>query len=213
MHSLKQTTSPQRTVHATQIPVEPVERPPSKAVPAAKGAFNWRDLVLALYRHKVKIVLLAALGLAAAFFYYQSWVPKYQTTAKIMVRYVLERGILDDFEAQRDTGGRNGGSVLNGEMQILLSTDTAQTVANLLGPEKILGPDLKESVTTDPSKEAQARIIEGLKASVIPDTNVIEVSFENLRPDNTKEVLQTIINKYQEKHLEIPPLSFSTRTP
>ena len=120
-----------------------------------------------------------------------------------MVRYVLERGVLDDFVAQRDTGGRNGGSVLNGEMQILLSTDTAQTVANLLGPEKILGPGLEDSASPDASKQAQQRIIGGLKASVIPDTNVIAVSYENTRPENTREVLQAIISKYQEKHLEI----------
>ena len=203
MHSLKQNTPPQREAYSTRIPVDPIDRTPSKAAPPAKSAFDWRALVLALYRHKIKIVVLGLLGLTAAYFYYQSWVPKYQTTAKIMVRYVLERGILDDFEAQRDTGGHNGGSILNGEMQILLSTDTAETVANLIGPEKVLGPDLKKDSPLDPVKEAQARIIEGLEASVIPDTNVIEVSYENTRSENTKEVLQSIISKYQEKHLKI----------
>ncbi len=86
-----------------------------------------QDVLFVLFKHKWKILLfsLVGFGAAAAVFFIQD--PIYQSQAKLLVRYVLERGSVDPYQNQTSPGGRpgNGNDVINTEIEILTSVDLA----------------------------------------------------------------------------------------
>ena len=53
------------------------------------------DILFALFRRKWTIVLCTLLGIAAAAAFFVLFPPAYQSQAKLLVRYVLERNGVD----------------------------------------------------------------------------------------------------------------------
>ena len=88
----------------------------------------------------VLLVLISLLGLggAAALIYRDTRSPNYETQAKLLVRYVLERSAVDPYESKVDAGGNRGMEVMDAEIEIIKSADVALEVATKIGPEKIL---------------------------------------------------------------------------
>ncbi|RYZ85958.1 MAG: hypothetical protein EOP06_15420 [Proteobacteria bacterium] len=64
---------------------------------ASSGGFNVHDVLFIVFKHKWKIILLTLAGFSVA-----GWMayrvmqdPSYESTAKLMVRYVVERTSVD----------------------------------------------------------------------------------------------------------------------
>ena len=97
-----------------------------------------QDVLFVLFKHKWKILLLSALGigLAAAVFYTQ--VPIYQSQARLLVRYVLERPSVDPYESQNRPPNQGGNDIINTEIEILTSVDLALAVAEKIGSATLL---------------------------------------------------------------------------
>ena len=66
-----------------------MQKPQIKEAP--KG-FGPQDILFVLFKHKWMILLLTCVGLAAAAAVYMQQRPIYQSTAKLLVRYVMETG-------------------------------------------------------------------------------------------------------------------------
>ena len=91
-----------------------------------------------LFKHKWKIVLLTALAAAAAANVYFRSKLIYESEAKLMVRYVVDRSAIDSLDSQPKTPGTFGGdSITNAEMEILTSWDLAEQVADAIGVERL----------------------------------------------------------------------------
>ena len=58
------------------------------------------DIYFVLFRHKWKIIVLTALGLAAAAVYYFTSPPLYQSEAKIFIKYISDSHALNPFREQ-----------------------------------------------------------------------------------------------------------------
>ena len=65
--------------------------------------------------------------------------PVYESEAKLMLRYVVDRSVVDSLDSQPKTPGTlYGDSLVNSELEILTSWDLAEQVASAIGAERIL---------------------------------------------------------------------------
>ena len=108
-------------------------KPQTKA-PAPSG-FNVHDVLYILFKHKWKIILLSLIGFSVSgvMAYRIMREPSYESEAKLMVRYIVERSTVDPEAAEQMMSG----GMLT-EVEILTSRDTAIEVATKIGPEKLL---------------------------------------------------------------------------
>lgn len=187
--------SPARSVSS---PYPRSEAEARNATPSS--SMNWRDIVLMILNHKWAILLFTLLGLAAAAAVYMQQEPNYRSTAKLMVRYIIQRGALDPFEAEQRTEGSAAERLLNGEIQILQSLDTARTAAKEFGPEQLVPEETPEELALE---SAAGQITAGLNAGVVWNTNVLEVTYDHEDRELSKGVLETVVANYLQRHLEI----------
>lgn len=168
---------------------------------ASKSAFGLQDILFVLFKHKWKVLVCGALGLAAAAAVFATHKPYYQSQANLLINYVLQRGAVDDHEAEMATGGRSGDQVMTTEIEILRSGDLAADVAEAVGVERLLG-------SPNPGPSALADAAAGILASLEVKTsgkgsNVVYVSYRNNDPELAVEVLREVVKRYFSKHLEI----------
>jgi len=158
------------------------------------------DVYFVLFRRKWLILACTLLGfLAAAALWKQPLL--YQSQAKLLVRYVLETRSPSALgtDPQVRSPDASGDGVINSEVEILTSTDIAREVAQLIGPDKILG-----KVGGNSNLSAAALVIKsGLKPSVPPRSSIIILTFKHPDPEIAQAVLQRLIEVYLKKHVDI----------
>src|SRR2546429_9284344 len=95
------------------------------------SGLNLSAILFALFKRKRTIVLCAVVGIIAAAAFYFFYPPVYESQAKLLVRYVLERSAIDPVEAEKagSASSNEGGRVIGAEMEILTSWDLAMQVA------------------------------------------------------------------------------------
>lgn len=173
--------------------------------PHDQGGLNLTpsDIYFILFRHKVKIVLFAVLGVIAGATMYKLWPEKFQSNAQLLVRYVTEkRDVVDSDENTRVTSASGYGSehILQTEIAILTSLDLAKSVAKEIGPEVIV-PDYTDEIEIPLENLATLKVAEGIIARA--KGNVISIQYINNNPTLTQTILQTLIDTYVEKHVEV----------
>lgn len=161
------------------------------------------DIIYTLFRHLKKIIFFAVLGLVAGAAAFKLMPLPYVSNAKLLVRYVTES---QDFVSLDNSntvspGGR-GDRVMNAELEILRSSDIALTVAEKVGPQTVL--EGKGIGSSDELKSAAANnIIRNMSIGVMGrDSSVIQLSYSHNDQEVAREVLQTTIEDYLEKHVE-----------
>jgi uncharacterized protein involved in exopolysaccharide biosynthesis/Mrp family chromosome partitioning ATPase len=182
---------------------------------------NLGAILFALFKHKRTIMLCAVVGLIAAAAFYFLYPPVYESQAKLLVRYVLERSAVDPIEAEKAATASNDTTdkVIGAEMEILTSWDLAVQVAQAIGPKRLLPPvwDLAVQVgqaiglkrLLPPSgasaTESDAARSISLNLNVIANkgSNIILVSYKNRDPQIATLVLQELLSRYFIKHLEV----------
>ena len=154
------------------------------------------DVLFAVFKRKSTVLLCALLGVIAAVTVYFLWPAVYESRAKLLVRYVLERSGVDPVEAEKavTASSNEGDRVIGAEVEILTSWDLAEQVADAIGPKR-LGASSKEA--------AAMNVLSGLK--VVPDkgSNIIFISYKNHDPRMATAVLQELLSRYFVKHLEV----------
>src|SRR5436190_12862495 len=73
-----------------QLPPPGLQQPPP--------GLTRNDFLFALFRHKKMIAILTLLGLLAAGAFYFLFSPLYESDAKLLVRYVLDRSAVDSID-------------------------------------------------------------------------------------------------------------------
>jgi uncharacterized protein involved in exopolysaccharide biosynthesis len=99
---------------------------------------NRNDILFALFKHKRKIIACGLAGLVAATGVYFLYPPVYESQAKLLVRYLVERSSVDAIDNSGSAGGvtRTAENVLGSEVEILTSWDLAVQVADAIGPKR-----------------------------------------------------------------------------
>jgi len=161
---------------------------------------NRNDILFALFKHKKKIILGAALGMLGAAVVFFKWPAQYESDAKLLVRYLVERTTVDNVDA-RGPGSYSSSNdnIIQSELAILSSWDLAVQTAEAIGPKRLL-PNYNGTV----SKEAAARTIAaGVHVDTEKGSNIIFVSYTNHDPELATVVLSELVNRYFIKHLEV----------
>lgn len=170
-------------------------------IPPAPG-MTLGDIYYILFRHKWKIIIFSALGLITALILPAVMSRPFQSEAKIFIRYVLET------KSPGQAGGdsrikspdEGGGSIINSEIEILTSLDLAQQVADIIGPEKILG----HPVTGPKDRFKAAHLVrEGLVVPSANKSSVIHLVFQHSDPSVVQPVLNELVENYFKKHAEV----------
>ena len=158
------------------------------------------DILFALFRHKKMILALALLGFLTAAAVYVFYPPLYESDAKLLVRYVLDRRTVDpsDNSTASTSLEATADSIINSEVEILTSWDLAVQVAEAIGPKRLLPSKAA------PSKEAAARVVSsGLKVSARSGSSIIYVAYQDRDPGLAPLVLDELLSRYFVKHLEV----------
>jgi len=167
-------------------------------VPHAPGLTPF-GILLAICKHKWKVLFCAAAGIGAAAAFCMLNPPLYQSDAKLLVRYVVERSAVDPVDsATGDAPDKPSDSVLNSEVEILSSWDLYEQVADEIGASRLC-----PGATAPTDVQAAAAIDRGLSVEVVPRTNVILVSYRSGSPDLAPQVLQALLEAYFSRHLDI----------
>ncbi|HEV3410379.1 MAG TPA: Wzz/FepE/Etk N-terminal domain-containing protein, partial [Chthoniobacterales bacterium] len=152
--------------------------------------FSPGDILYAIFKHKWKILLGAFAGITAAVVAYNMATPVYESNAKLLVRYVVDRSTIDP-EAGAIT--KMAESALVSECEILTSWDLAMEVVDAIGIDRLI-PD---GAKTD----AAGMVLGGLR--VFPSNSMIFVSYVNRNPELSTLILSELLNRYFSKHLEV----------
>src|SRR5207253_3402753 len=181
------------------------------------------DILFALFKRKRTIIVCAVVGIIAAAAVYFLFPPSYESQAKLLVRYVLERSGVDPAEAA-GAAAQSGNQaqadrVIGAETEILTSWDLAIQVAEALGPQRLLPPPqdvfshvvqavglkrfLPSSGPSATVAEAAGSIASGLKVVSDKGSNIILISYKNRNPEIAPLVLQELLSRYFVKHLEV----------
>lgn len=182
-----------------------MQKPHIKEAP--KG-FGPQDIIFVLLKHKWMILLLACAGLAAAAVVHKKQKPIYQSTAKLLVRYVMETGATDVYSTMKSPGNspsRRGDPVMLTEIEILKSVNLASKVAEAVGLEKLL-PGLGE--VTDENRDqvisnAAGAILSKLEVWPGDSPNVLHLIYGNPDKESAKIVLEKFVEQYFREHLAI----------
>ena len=95
------------------------------------------DVFLTLFRHKWLILAFTCLGVVGVIAALRLNPPRYESTAKLLVRYVLDTKSVNPASEGAQITSPNG-SVINSEIEILRSVDVAAQVADIVRLAKIL---------------------------------------------------------------------------
>src|SRR5437867_9615935 len=106
------------------------------------SGINLNDIFFALFKRKWTILLCAAVGIVAAAAFYFLYPPSYESQAKLLVRYVLERSGVDPIEAEKAgaASSNEADRVIGAEIEILTSWDLAAQVADAVGAKRLGAP-------------------------------------------------------------------------
>jgi uncharacterized protein involved in exopolysaccharide biosynthesis/Mrp family chromosome partitioning ATPase len=171
-------------------------------IPETSAGITPGDIYFVVFRHKWRIIILTAIGLAAAAGYYFTKQPEYQSDAELFIRYVSDNRAMNP--SDKDYNSRvttliEGQNVMNSEMEILSSFDLAAQVATNFGPDKILA---KLGGGSDFARAASV-VRGGLHVESKRDSSVIGITFRHPDPDMVRPMLAEIISDYQEKHVQV----------
>jgi len=144
------------------------------------------------------IALLTAIGLIAAAAVYFFYPPLYQSQAKLLVRYVLDRSAIDSIEATTNSS-KTTDTVIGAEVEILTSWDLAVQVAEAIGPKRLL----KHSSANPTKEESAATISQNLEVTARRGSNIIFVAYRSPDPELAVLVLNELLSRYFIKHLEV----------
>lgn len=181
----------------TRLPALPAQQHPARHEDLPSG-ISVPDILFVIFKHKWKILFFTLAGLIAAAAVYFTQASTYQSEAKLLVRYILDRNMLDPVQDNSVGYGRANDSVMNAELEILTSWDLATQVAEAVGPEQ-----LAPSARGNPSNLVLAAKAVQSGLSVVPRGNVIAVTYRNESPALATKVLQELITRYFTKHLEV----------
>ena len=163
--------------------------------------FSLVDIYFVVFRQKWLIIIFTALGLAAGTTYYFMRPPTYQSSAKLMIKYVSDSRPMnpaDNGSPVTATSDLNS-SLMNSELQILTSFDLYEQVATNVGADKVLA---KIGGGSDAGLAASI-ISGGVKVEPSRDSTVIQITFNHPDPTIVRPVLSAIIDSYREKHMQV----------
>lgn len=177
--------------------------PPPPPAAAASGV-DLDELKYIFFRHKWKILAVFLVGLVGAGGFYKLNPPAYQTEATIFIKYIQQSSPMTPVpgapsDQRIQSPDMRGETIMNTQVGILTSFDLASDVAEIVGPEKILG----QAGGGSNRLQAAAVVRNGLLVDAGKSSSIIRLVFSHRDPAIVQPVLSQLIASYQKKHVEI----------
>ena len=159
------------------------------------------DVLYALFKHKKKIAVGTLAGLIAAAAVYFFYPAVYESDAKLLVRYLVERSTVDSVDSPRNPGGfaPTTDTVIGSEVEILSSWDLAVQTAEAVGVKRLL----PRAAGTASKEAAASTIASGLTLTTHKGSNIIFAAYQNRDPELATLILNELVTRYFNKHLEV----------
>src|SRR5271166_1550336 len=164
-----------------------------------QSGLNVHGILFILFRHKWKILLCGAAGMLASAAVYFLLPPVYESEAKLFVRYVVDKSAVHGLASQIKMPNPQTDTLINSEVEILTSSDLAREVVQAIGVERLM-PGAGAKVTIE---QAAHSVFRPLDVSVVKGTNIISVSYRSGDPNLPMPILQELVKRYFDKHLEV----------
>ena len=179
-----------------------MQKPPQNSAANTSNGLSVQDIIYVIFKHKWMILGLTVAGLLVAAYLRKQQVARFKSESKLLIRYVLAKGALDPYETISAPGGAprgKGDPVINTEIEILYSMDLMQSVAEAVGVQRVLpgaGPNASLSVAGEKIRST-LEVVQGFSSSIV------HVNYSNPDKELAKDVLNTLLERYFKKHLEI----------
>jgi len=179
---------------------------PSSPLPPPSGGLDQLigESLFIFFRHKGKILLFTALGIAAAGFLYYTTPVVYRSEARLLVRYIAERSVADPagVTGRVTTPDTRGANIIQSEIGILTSRDLVERVIDEMDLAQLLPPRNGDE-PVDPRSAAIMGITANLQAQGSRNSNIILVQFDAPDPVVARDVLDRVTRLYLDRHVEI----------
>jgi uncharacterized protein involved in exopolysaccharide biosynthesis len=172
---------------------------PGSELEANQSGLNLHDVLFMLFRHKWKILFCSAAGIIAAAAVYLLLPPEYESEAKLFVRYVVDKSAIDGLDSEIKTPNSLTDPLFNSELEILTSSDLIRQVAEAVGINR-LAPRAGAKAQIE---DAIQNMMHSLDVSIVKGTTIINVTYKSSDPDLPMPLLQELVKRYFDKHLEI----------
>jgi uncharacterized protein involved in exopolysaccharide biosynthesis len=169
-----------------------------------------REIISLLFRERVAVLIAFLIPILLAIGAYMMAQPSYSATAKLLLG---TGGKSDNKSDVSNNQGQSGPfttkqEVVNSELEILTSRDLARATIEQIGLATLY-PKLAErpsEATTEIAVEAFSR---SLAVKPVKASDILEVGFETSSPALAQTVLRQLIERYQQKHIEVYSRSIS----
>lgn len=178
-----------------------------------------RESLHFLFKRRVQIVLFFLATVCAVTIWTLMTDPTYEAQSRILVKLGRENlyvPTLGTSGSPNPVVSVNQEAQLNSELEILRSRALAEEVVKALGSTAIY-EDLSERKETHSSAsiltgrgaplsltdEAVLRLQEDLTAEVAEKSNVIQITYKNKDPEKAALVVNTLVNRYLDRHLDV----------
>jgi polysaccharide biosynthesis transport protein len=180
------------------------------AAPAADhSVITPADFRKILIKRKWIIIIGLVIGIAYAIFYIVTTVPQYEATARVHIDLSRSTNIgIEDLIEQKLSGGENSSEKLQTEIRIMQSESVVTEVINSLDlyhkpPFSALFKEHPYDGTLTPVQ--RYRLVnafqEATKVIVLPNTEIVEVHFQNSDPAVAATVANSIVDAYLDRDL------------
>lgn len=162
-----------------------------------------------LIKRKWVIIIGLAIGIAYAIFYIVTTVPQYEATARLHIDLSRSTNIgIEDLIEQKLSGGEDTSEKLQTEIRIMQSESVVMEVINSLDlyhkpPFSELFKQQRYNGTLSPVQ--RFRLINtfqsATKVVILPNTEIVEVHFQNSDPTVAAKVANSIVDAYLDRDL------------
>ncbi len=165
-----------------------------------------RDILSVVFKHKKKIVLVALCIFVGVTLFALAMPWSYKAKSVLLIKLGRE------FMSGPEVGGRGGeagfsvrpDTIIRGEISILTSRDLMEKVIKMIGARNLY-PDLGKETSGNmtPEQAALTLFAKNLSVQNITGSSLIEVSFSHVDPYMAAKVVNTLVNEFKDKHLEV----------
>jgi uncharacterized protein involved in exopolysaccharide biosynthesis len=164
---------------------------------------NIRDLLTIVFKHKYKIIVVSILIFLGTTLFALLAPKVYEAKSTLLIKFGRE------FAQRPDAGTATGFSIppqtiMRGEISILTSRDLINAVIKTIGIENLYpGLNKMPAGKVTPEQVAARSFEESLSVTNTSNSSLIEVAFTHSDPYVAAKVVNTLVDAFKDKHLEV----------
>ncbi len=166
------------------------------------GSFSIRNILIVLFRHKWKIVIVFVLGCIVGTVLMFTTPDVYESHAQLLIKPGGRENISWDTSVLSPGVNMSRQDDLSAELSILTSGYVIERVVEKIGAENLL-PGSRQGSTSAPREQAVKKVFTDLTVGTGKNSQIVNLSFKSQDTRIAREVLETLIDIYMERHIEV----------